>query len=121
MQQHNDIDLPVAYFSKTFKKGECNKAIIEKELLAIYHAIMAFRPYIYGKHFTVYTDHKPLIYLFTMSNPASKLVRIKLELEEYDFDIVHIKGKENVLADALSRIPFSEIMKYKKIRGKCWL
>lgn len=109
LQHHNGIDLPVAYFSRTFKKGELNKAIIEKELLAIYHAIMAFRPYIYGKQFTVYTDHKPLIYLFTMVNPASKLVRIKLELEEYDFDIVHIPGKDNVVADALSRIPFSEI------------
>lgn len=40
-----------------------------------------------------------------MNNPASKLVRI-LELEEYDFDIVHIRGKDNVV---LSRIPFSEI------------
>lgn len=109
LQEHGDTELPVAYFSKTFKKGEKNKAIIEKELLAIYHSIMAFRPYIYGKKFKVYTDHKPLVYLFTMNNPSSKLVRIKLDLEEFDFDIIYIKGKENVLADALSRIPFSEI------------
>lgn len=101
--------LTVAYFSKSFQKGEKNKAIIEKELLAIYHSTIAFRPYIYEKKFTVYTDHKPLIYLFTMKNAASKLVRIKLELEEYDFDIVYIKGKDNIQADALSRIPFSEI------------
>lgn len=64
----DDINLPVAYYSKTFQKGEKNKAIIEKELLVIYHSILAFRPYIYGKHFTVYTDHKPLVYLFTMKN-----------------------------------------------------
>lgn len=44
-----------------------------------------------------------------MQNAASKLVRIKLELEEYDFDILYIKGKDNIQADALSRIPFSEI------------
>lgn len=118
MTEHNGIDLPVVYFSKTFKKGGLNKAIFGKELLAIYHAIMAFRPYIYGKHFTVYTDHKPLIYLFTTNNPASKLVRIKLELEEYDFDIVHTRGKENVLADALSRIPFSEKIQ-TRLKHKC--
>lgn len=109
LQETDGIDKPVAYFSRTFQAGEKNKAIIEKELLAIYHSIIAFRPYIYNKKFTVYTDHKPLIYLFTMKNAASKLVRIRLELEEYDFDILHIKGKDNIQADALSRIPFSEI------------
>lgn len=109
LQENKGIDMPVAYFSRTFQKGEQNKAIIEKELLAIHHSILAFRPYVYGKKFTVYTDHKPLIYLFTMKNPTSKLVRIKLELSEYNFDILHIKGKDNIQADALSRIPFSEI------------
>lgn len=109
LQEKEGIDMPVAYFSRSFQQGEKNKAIIEKELLAIYHSIIAFRPYIYGKKFIVYTDHKPLVYLFTMKNPASKLVRIKLELNEYNFDIVHINGKDNIQADALSRIPFSEI------------
>lgn len=109
LQKHDGIDLPVAYFSKTFQNGEKNKAIIEKELLAIYHSILAFRAYVYNKKFTVYTDHKPLIYLFAMKNATSKLVRIRMELEEYDFDICYIKGKENIQADALSRIPFSEI------------
>lgn len=109
LQQHNGVDCPIAYFSYAFKKGEKNKAIIEKELLAIYHSINAFRPYIYGKHFTVYSDHKPLVYLFTMKNPASKLVRIRMDLEDYDFTIKYIKGKDNSLADALSRMEFSEI------------
>lgn len=111
LQFHNGNEMPIAYFSKTFQKGEKNKAIIEKELLAIYHSIIAFRPYLYGTHFTVYSDHKPLVYLFSMKNPASKLVRIRLELEEYDFEIIHIPGKDNILADALSRIPFSDIKK----------
>lgn len=115
LQETAGMDLPIAYFSKTYQKGEKNKAIIEKELLAMYHSIIAFRPYIYGRKFTVYTDHKPLVYLFTMRNPASKLVRIKLELEEYDFDIIHIKGKDNIQADALSRIPFSEIRKMEEV------
>lgn len=109
LQEYNDVLCPIAYYSRTFQKGEKNKAIIEKELLAIYHSIVAFRPYIYGKHFKIFSDHKPLVYLFTMKNPASKLVRIKMDLEEYDFSIVYIKGKDNILADALSRMEFSEI------------
>lgn len=109
LQDKNGTDMPVAYFSKSFQNGEKNKAIIEKELLAIYHSIIAFRPYIYGKKFTVFTDHKPLIYLYSMKNIASKLVRIKLDLEDYDFEILYIPGKNNIQADALSRIPFSEI------------
>lgn len=51
-----------------------------------------------------------------MKNPASKLVKIKLELEEYDFDIIHIKGKDNLQADALSRIPFSEIRELNEVK-----
>lgn len=108
-------NLPVAYFSRTFQKGERNKAIIEKELLAIYLSIMFFRPYEYGTKFTVLSDHKPMIYLFSMKNPSSKLVRIRLELEEYDFEIVHIPGKENVCADTLSRIRLSDLQELSEI------
>lgn len=108
-QEHDDIDHPITFISKTFKKGEINKSTIEKELLAIHFAITTFRPYLYGKHFTVLSDHKPLIYLYKLKNPASKLTRIRLELEEYDFDVQHISGKDNVIADALSRISIGEI------------
>lgn len=52
----------------------------------------------------VKTDHRPLVYLFSMKDPASKLTRIRLDLEEYNFDVVHVSGKENVGPDALSRI-----------------
>lgn len=86
-QNHNGHKLPISYISRTFQKGELNKAIIEKELLAIHFAITYFRPYLYGRHFTVQSDHRPLIFLFNMKNPASKLTRIRLDLEEYSFDV----------------------------------
>lgn len=44
-----------------------------------------------------------------MKNPSSKLTRMRLDLEEYDFEIEYIKGKNNVLADALSRITIEEL------------
>lgn len=102
-------DRPISFISRTFKKGELNKAIIEKELLAIHFALKSFRHYLYGQNFTVFSDHKPLIYLFKLKNPSSKLMRIKMDLEEFDFSIEYIKGPENVVADALSRISIKDL------------
>lgn len=104
-QKHGLDDLPIAYASKSFTKGERNKPTIEKELTAIHWAVNHFKSYLYGKRFTVRTDHKPLVYLFSMKNPTSKLTRMRLDLEEFDFDIEFVSGKCNVGADALSRIP----------------
>lgn len=60
--------------------------------------------YLYGQHFTFLTYHKPLQYLDNIKEDNAKLERWKLTLSEYDFEISHIKGKENNLADAISRI-----------------
>ena len=108
-QQFEDQDLPISFASKTFTRGEINKSIIEKELTAIYFAIKHYRPYLYGTHFTVRSDHKPLTYLFGLKEPSSKLSRMRLELEDYNFTIEYIKGKDNVIANALSRISVDEL------------
>lgn len=73
-------------------------------MLAIHWGINHFRPYLYGKRFIVYTDHRPLVSLFTHKNPSSKLTRIRIDLMDYDFDIIFKQGKMNTNADALSRI-----------------
>lgn len=108
LSQKSD-DLPITFISRTFKQGEKNKPIIEKELLAVHFAITQLRPYLYGRKFTVRSDHKPLIYLYSLKNPSSKLTRIRLDLEEYNFVIEHIAGKNNVVADALSRVSIDDI------------
>lgn len=97
-------DLPISYASRTLNKFELNKPPIEKELLAVHWAINFFRPYIYGKKFTVVTDHRPLISLFSHTNPSPKLTRIRIDLADYDFTVQYKQGKLNVNADALSRI-----------------
>lgn len=94
----------VAYTSRPLNKAELNYPTIEKELLAIVWSVKYFRPYLYGRTFTIMTDHKPLIYLFGMKDPSSRLLKFRLALEEYDFKIVYVRGKDNVIADALSRI-----------------
>lgn len=104
-QRFTEGELPVAFASKSFTQGERNKPIIEKELTAIHWAVEHFRSYLYGRRFTVRTDHRPLVFLFNMKKPTSKLTRMRLDLEEFDFDIEFLAGKANVCADALSRIP----------------
>lgn len=95
---------PIAYASRPLNKAERNYPTIQKELVAIVWAVKYFRPYVYGRFFTIMTDHRPLVYLFGMKDPSSRLLKFRLLLEEYDFKIIYIKGKDNVAADALSRI-----------------
>lgn len=108
-QDYKGMQLPIAYASRSFTKGESNKSTIEQELAAIHWAIQYFRPYVYGRKFLMRSDHKPLTYILSMKNPSSKLTRMRLDLEEYDFVVEYIRGKENHAADALSRIEFTDI------------
>ena len=96
-------DLPIAYASRMMNKHEKNYSVSEKELLAITWSVKHFRPYLFGKKFTIYCDHKPLTYLMSVRDPSSRLLRFRLKLDEYDYEIIHKPGKINTNADALSR------------------
>lgn len=102
-------DKPVCYASRTLTDSEVNYSTIEKELLAIVWATKYFRPYLFGHKFKIITDHKPLTWLMNLKDPNTKLVRWRLKLEEYDYEITYKKGKSNTNADALSRIRPQEI------------
>ena len=96
-------DLPIAYASRTLNESELNYSVIEKELLAIVWSVKHFRPYLFGRKFTIVTDHRPLTWLFNCREPNSRLVRWRIKLEEYDYKIIYKKGSLNANADALSR------------------
>lgn len=113
----NSDKRPIAFASRNLEKSEINYETIEKELLAIVWACGYFRPYLYGKNFIIQTDHKPLIYLFGMRNPSSRLLKFRLALEEYDFNVEYIKGSDNVTADAMSRLPIN--IKDLKLMNEC--
>lgn len=97
---------PVSYFSKKFKGYQRNYSVIEKEALALIWALQHFDVYVgSGSGLVVYTDHNPLTFLRSLQNPNQRLMRWALFLQPYHLDIRHIKGKDNVMADALSRAP----------------
>jgi hypothetical protein len=98
-------DKPISYASRTLNPAEQNYSTIEKELTAIVWACKHFRPYLLGRTFTIVTDHKPLTWMFNVKDPSSRLLRWRLLLEEYDYNVEYKAGKRNVNADALSRNP----------------
>lgn len=63
----------------------------------------------YGRKFTIITDHRPLQWLFNLKEPNSKLIQWRLRLEECDYKIVYKKGSTNTNADFLSRIEANPI------------
>ena len=97
----------IAYGGKALTKEEKNYTTSEKELLAVLKGVEAYRPYLVGRNFTVYTDHRALVWLKSAKH-TGRLERWALKLQEYDFDIIHRPGKNNFVADALSRIPYPD-------------
>jgi hypothetical protein len=83
-----------------------NYPTAEKELLAIVWGCKYFRQYLYGRKFTIVTDHRPLTWIFSVKDPSSRIFRRRPKLEEYE--VVYKKGSNNTNADALSRIHVTE-------------
>jgi hypothetical protein len=97
-------DHPIAYASRTLNKAEQSYSTAEKELLSIVWSIKNFRPYLLGRKFQIYTDHRPLTWLFNVKDPGSRLMRWKLKLAEYHYEVIFKPGIKNTNADALSRL-----------------
>jgi hypothetical protein len=98
-------DKPVCFASKALTETERNYAQITKELYAVLFGMTKFHQMTYGRHIIVQSDHKPLVSITRKSLLAAppRLQKMLLQLTKYDYEIVHIPGKQIPVADTLSR------------------
>jgi hypothetical protein len=96
---------PLAYESRKLRGPELLYNIYDKEMLAIMHALAKFRQYLVGARFVVKSDHNNLKYLLEQKDLNERQQKWVSRTQAYDFDIEFVKGKNNVVADALSRRP----------------
>ena len=99
-------DKPLIHALRAVTETEQCYSNIERELLSVAFALEKFHHYVYGYTATVQTDHKPLISVWKKSIVCNspRLQRLLLRLSQYDVNIEYLKGKDNVVADALSRV-----------------
>ena len=103
-------DRPVAFASRSLAPPEKNYAQIDKEALAIGFGVRKFHQYLYGRAFTIYTDHKQLITLLGVTKgvpmmASGRMQRWALTLAGYNYTLTYRQGTLNANADALSRLP----------------
>lgn len=106
-------ELPVAFVSRTLNVAERKYSQIEKEGLAMIFALKRFHHYLWGRKFTLVTDHKPLLGLFNPQKPipamaSGRIQRWALMMQAYSFDLMHRSGKCLGAADTLSRLPLKD-------------
>ncbi|MEL7308825.1 MAG: DDE-type integrase/transposase/recombinase, partial [Pseudomonadota bacterium] len=105
-QIQNGSERVISYASHAFSKHEREYCVTRKELLAVYKYARHFKHYLIGKKFIIRTDHRALIWMLNWKKPnTSQYCSWKAELELFDFEIQHRKGKEHTNADAMSRFP----------------
>jgi hypothetical protein len=93
----------ICYPSRALLPAEQRYSTTEKECLSVIYAIERLRCYLEGTRFTVVTDHYSLLWLNNLKDPLGRVGRGVMRLQAFDFDIVHRKGKDNVVPDCLSR------------------
>ena len=96
---------PIAYASRSLTETEKRYAQIEKELLALLYACTKFDQYIFGRHVNAETDHQPLVTIMkkTIHNATPRIQKMILKLQRYNISLVYKRGKDLLIADALSR------------------
>ena len=103
-QIQNGQEKVIAYASRKLSKSEQNYSVTRRELLAAVHFMKYFKHYLYGRRFTLRTDHGSLRWLYNFKDVQGQLARWIEILGTFDFEICHRPGTQHKNADALSRI-----------------
>jgi hypothetical protein len=109
----NGDERPIAFASRTLTVSERNYAQLQKEALSLVFGVKKFHKYLYGRDFTLITDHKPLLTILgpksgVPSLAAARLQRWAIILSAYRYDIIFRSTGEHLNADALSRLPATD-------------
>ena len=110
------VEKPVAFASRSLAPAEKKYAQIDKEGLAVVFGVKKFHQYLFGRRFTIYTDHPPLQKLFGESLPVSPLASARIQrwalmLSAYDYTIRYRPGRGHANADLFSRLPLPETLR----------
>lgn len=103
---------PIAYASQTLSASQRNYAQIEKEAYSMIFGVLKFKQYLYGRKFTIITDHKPLLTLLGPNKAipdrtSNRLKRWALTLSSFNYDLKFRNSTQNANADCLSRLPLN--------------
>jgi hypothetical protein len=103
-KKENQVYYAIYFVSKNMTPLELNYIVKEKEFLAIVHTINKFKHYIIGYEIFIHTNHSTIIYLINKPITNGRVTRWLLLLQEFNITVLDRHGKENVVADFLSRI-----------------
>lgn len=108
---------PIYFESKKLQSSQRNWTTHDKELAAIKFALEKFRPYLFGRPFTIRTDYNSLKYITTQPKLNQRQLRALELLQDYDFKIKYLPGAQNLVADALSRKELTEKIESKSLEA----
>lgn len=103
-QVEEKMPYSIYFTNKNLSKAELNYTVTEKELLAVVHSLNKFRHYVTGYQTFVHTDHVAIKYLMNKPDVNARIIRWLLLLQQFDLTIVDKPGKENFVANFLSRM-----------------
>jgi hypothetical protein len=101
-QEYNGVKQLIALVSKALTVTQLRWSVIQKEAYGIYFCCNKLDTLLRDRKFTILTDHRNLLYITLASN--AMVVRWWMALQELDFDIIHVPGVKNIIADTLSRL-----------------
>ena len=102
---------PIAYISGLFPDMQQKSSATEKEAFPVYQSVLKFHLYLRGVEILLHCNHKLLESFLSKDSKIHKLSRCSMKLADCNITFVHIRGKNNVLADATSRLKMLDIYK----------